>query len=268
MTVDLSYRVDFAWVEPWSKAFYLYKHLVTWATVHCDRRGLKWQFWSRRLHLVWNWKNGQAWSVSTILLLLKVGRAYLGRTWGLLAQRGHEGHPTNCPELLEHGHNPGVAAPHCVLERRVAPPVFDIQVNLYIWFYIGYCLYIWFCIGYCLYIWFCIGYCLYIRFNVILDIAYIFYCTLYWIFCQCENKPCRSRWGISRRPDGFRRKQDGELSSRRSLPCSCRLLPGRLSQEPSCHPEEKIKAFRNDETEKRTCEAANNSWTSFRLCSS
>ena len=125
MTVDLSYRVDFAWVEPWSKAFYLYKHLVTWATVHCDRRGLKWQFWSR-LHPVRNWKNGQAWSVCT----------YLGGTWWLLAQRGHEGHPTNCPELLEHGHNPGVAAPHCVLERRVAPPVFDVQVNLYIWFHV------------------------------------------------------------------------------------------------------------------------------------
>ena len=177
MTVDLSYRVDFAWVEPWSKAFYLYKHLVTWATVHCDRRGLKWQFWSRRLHLVWNWKNGQAWSVSTILLLLKVGRAYLGRTWGLLAQRGHEGHPTNCPELLEHGHNPGVAAPHCVLERRVAPPVLNVQVNLYIWFYIGYCLYIWFCIGYCLYL----------RFNVILDIAYIFYCTYIGYFANVRT---------------------------------------------------------------------------------
>ena len=26
--------------------------------------------------------------------------------------------------------------------------------------------------------------------------------------------------------------------------------------------------LRNDETEKRTCEAANSSWTSFRLCSS
>ena len=132
MTVDLSYRVDFAWVEPWSKTFYLYKHLVTWATVHCDRRGLKWEFWSR-LHPVRNWKNGQAWSVSTIHLLLKVGQAYLGRTWWLLAQRGHEGHPTNCPELLEHGHNPGVAAPHCVLERSVAPPVLNVQVNLYFW---------------------------------------------------------------------------------------------------------------------------------------
>ena len=110
MTVDLSYRVDFAWVGLWSKAFYLYKHLVTWATVHCDRRGLKWEFWSR-LHPVRNWKNGQAWSVSKIHLVLKVGRAYLGGTWWLLAQRGHEGHPTNCPELLEHGHNPGMAAP-------------------------------------------------------------------------------------------------------------------------------------------------------------
>ena len=119
MTVDLSYRVDFAWVEPWSKTFYLYKHLVTWATVHCDRRGLKWQFWSR-LHPVRNWKNGQAWSVSTIHLLLKVGQAYLGRTWWLLAQRGHEGHPTNCPELLEHGHNPGVAAPKKNKDKKMA----------------------------------------------------------------------------------------------------------------------------------------------------
>ena len=224
MTVDLSYRVDFAWVGPWSKIFYLYKHLVTWATVHCDRRGLKWHFLSR-LHPVRNWTNGQAWPVFTIHLLLKVGRAYLGRTWGLLAQRGHQGHPTNCPELLEHGHNPGVAAPHRVLERRVAPAVLNVKVNLHIWF------------------------------HVISDIAR-------W------EKPCRSRWGISRRLDGFPHKQDGEPSSRRSLPCSCRLLPGRLSQEPSCHPEEEIRALEYDETEKRTCEAANNSWTSFRLCSS
>ena len=135
MTVDLSYRVDFAWVEPWSKSFYLYKHLVTWATVHCDRRGLKWHFLSR-LHPVRNWKNGQAWPVSTIHLLLKVGWAYLGRTWGLLAQRGHEGHPTDCPELLQHGHNPGVAAPHRVLERRVAPAVLNVKVNLHIWFHV------------------------------------------------------------------------------------------------------------------------------------
>ena len=214
MTVDLSYRVDFAWVGLWSKTFYLYKHLVTWATVHCDRRGLKWKFWSR-LHPVQNWKNGQACSVSTIHLLLKVGRAYLGRTWGLLAQGGHEGHPTNCPELLEHGHNPGVAAPHCVLERSVAPPVLNVQVNLYIWS------------------------------HVILDIAYNLYVWFqsYIGYCLCETKPCRSRWGISHRPGGFPRKQDGEQSSRRSRPCSCPLLPGRLSQEPSCHPVEKIRVL-------------------------
>ena len=200
MTVDLSYRVDFAWVEPWSKAFYLYKHLVTWATVHRDRRGLKWQFWSR-LHPVRNWKNGQSWSVSTIhFCSWKLGGPTLVGLEGSSLSVDMRGTPLTARNFLSMATILGwlhlTASWRGVLPHRSSTS----------------------------------------RSTCIFDFT-----LLYWIL-PSENKPCRSRWGISRRPDGFRRKQDGELSSRRSLPCSCRLLPGRLSQEPSCRPEEKIKA--------------------------